>query len=104
MEVEGITTELLAPSAGPGEVGVDGDVAAMLGLPHGHGGLAARVSVRGKKDGEEEKVAAGCSLSSRGGQGREEAAVEATWRRRSWRQCIHCRHRRKKLTGRAPCQ
>ena len=66
-----------------------------------------RVAARGK-EGVEEQVVAGRPLMLQGGPGREGAAVEATAARRSWRQCFHCRHRKKKEgerpTGGSLCQ
>ena len=61
-------------------------------------------AARGEKEGEEEQRGAGKPFILQGGQGREGAAVEATAARRSWRQCLHCRHRKKMLAGGSPCQ
>ena len=58
-----------------------------------------------EKEGEREQVVEGGVFMLRGGPGSEGAVVEAPRRRRSWRQCCHCRHRKKKggVVG-PPCQ
>ena len=63
-------------------------------------GLGLGFPCGGKESGGGSRAARASPLSTRGARSRGEVPRQ----RRSWRQCLHCRHRKKMLTGRAPCQ
>ena len=56
-------------------------------------------AARGEKEEEREQQVAEGVFMLQGGPGSEGAAVEVPRRRRSWRECYHCRHREKEGRG-----